>query len=62
MKVLRAYSSREDLAALAEEGLRQIGEGRFDARLEDQVGTVLHWCIVPGRKSCEARAIVVRRP
>lgn len=64
VEIKRAGKEEEDLAKLAEDGLTQIRERKYDVRLlsDPKVTTVLHWSIAFFKKSCEARAIVVRQP
>ena len=64
VEIKRATSENEDLAALAEKGLTQIRERKYDVRLlaDPTVTTVLHWSIAFFKKSCEARAVLVRQP
>lgn len=64
VEVKRATKEGEDLAKLAEDGLAQIRERKYDVRLlsDPKVTTVLHWSIAFFKKSCAARAIVVRQP
>ncbi len=59
-----AAEEEDDLAKLADDGLAQIRERKYDVRpLSDpSVTTVLHWSIAFFKKSCVARAIVVRQP
>ena len=61
VEVRRAFNEREDLAALAEQGLKQIEKNRYNVRLlsDSSVTTVLHWSIAFCKKSCEARAAIV---
>ena len=64
VEIKRATKEKDDLAQLAEDGLAQIRERKYDVRLlsDPKVTTVLHWSIAFFKKSCEARAIVVRQP
>ncbi len=64
VEIKRATSENEDLAVLAEKGLTQIRERKYDVRLlaDPTVTTVLHWSIAFFKKSCEARAVLVRQP
>ena len=64
VEIKRATREEDDLAKLAEDGLAQIRERKYDVRLlsDPRVTTVLHWSIAFFKKSCEARAIVVRQP
>ena len=61
--VRRAFDEREDLLSLAEKGLKQIEKNRYNARLlsESSVKTLLHWSIAFCKKSCEAKALIVRQ-
>lgn len=64
VKISRA-SDMEKLAALAEEGLTQIGEGECEAGLlpEQKAGTVVYASIAYRVQRCEVRtAIVARQP
>ena len=64
VEIKRATKEKDDLAQLAEDGLAQIRERKYDVRLlsDPKVTTVLHWSIAFFKKSCEARAVVVRQP
>ena len=63
MEIKRAASETDDLALLAEQGLRQIAEKKYDARLlaTPGISTVLHWSFAFCKKSCQARALVVKQ-
>ena len=62
VEVRRAFDEREDLLSLAEKGLKQIEKNRNNARLlsDSSVKTLLHWSIAFCKKSCEAKALIVR--
>ena len=64
VEIKRAAKEEEDLAKLAEDGLTQIRERKYDVRLlsDPSVKTLLHWSIAFFKKSCEARAVIVRQP
>lgn len=49
---------------LAEKGLKQIEKNKYNVRLlsDPSVKTLIHWSIAFCKKSCEARAIIVRQP
>ena len=63
MEIKRAASETDDLALLAEQGLRQIAEKKYDARLlaTPGISTILHWSFAFYKKSCQARALVVKQ-
>ncbi len=63
VEIKRTSDDREDLGVLAERGLGQIEQRRYDARLlaDPKVTTLLHWSIAFCKKRCEARALVVRQ-
>ena len=57
-------TTNEDLLSLAKQGLTQIEKNKYNVRLlaDPEVTTLLHWSIAFCKKSCEAKAIVVRQP
>lgn len=63
VEVRHTFDEREDLVGLAEQGLKQIEKNWYNVRLlsDSSVTTVLHWSIAFCKKSCEARAAIVRQ-
>ena len=64
VEIKRTTNEKEDLLSLAEQGLTQIEKNRYNVRLLSDPGvtTLLHWSIAFCKKSCEAKAIIVRQP
>lgn len=64
VEVKRCADEKEDLLGLAEKGLKQIEKNKYNVRLlsDPSVKTLIHWSIAFCKKSCEARAIIVRQP
>ena len=62
MEIKRAGDEKENLADLVAEGLGQIEKNKYDVRLvsDPSLSVVLHWSIAFFKKSCQARAIVVK--
>ena len=62
MEIKRAADEKENLADLVAEGLGQIEKNKYDVRLvsDPSLSVVLHWSIAFFKKSCQARAIVVK--
>ncbi len=62
MEIKRADDEKENLADLVAEGLGQIEKNKYDVRLvsDPSLSVVLHWSIAFFKKSCQARAIVVK--
>lgn len=64
VEVKRCADEKEDLLGLAEKGLKQIEKNKYNVRLlsDPSVKKLIHWSIAFCKKSCEARAIIVRQP
>ena len=64
IEVKRCADEKEDLLSLAEKGLKQIEKNKYNVRLlsDSSVKTLLHWSIAFCKKSCEAKAVIVRQP
>ena len=62
MEIKRAANEKENLADLVAEGLGQIEKNKYDVRLvsDPSLSVVLHWSLAFFKKSCQARAIVVK--
>ncbi|OUO50081.1 hypothetical protein B5F76_12605 [Desulfovibrio sp. An276] len=62
MEIKRAANEKENLADLVAEGLGQIEKNKYDVRLvsDPSLSVVLHWNLAFFKKSCQARAIVVK--
>ena len=60
----RAADEKENLADLVAEGLGQIEKNKYDVRLvsDPSLSVVLHWSVAFCKKTCDARAILVRQP
>ena len=62
MEIKHAANEKENLADLVAEGLGQIEKNKYDVRLvsDPSLSVVLHWNVAFFKKSCQARAIVVK--
>ena len=62
MEIRRAANEEKNLADLAEEGLGQIEKNRYDAQLlsTPALSVVLHWSVAFCKKTCDARAALVK--
>ena len=61
IEIKRAKVEKE-LPALVEKGMQQIIDNQYDARfrINSSINTILHWSIAFYKKSCMAKAIVVK--
>ena len=63
MEIKRAANEKENLADLVAEGLGQISGSRYDVQLlaTSDLTVVFHWSVAFCKKTCDARAVLVRR-
>ena len=63
MEIKRAANEKENFADLVAEGLGQISGSRYDVQLlaTSDLTVVFHWSVAFCKKTCDARAVLVRR-